>query len=77
MKVEARIPKDVRALLDDSGLSWEAVGGGSHIKLKIQGRLAGILPLHKKAIAAKGSERAKLNTITQIKRLVNELSESE
>lgn len=58
------VPKDVLAALEAKGRPWEIVEGGRHQKIKIEGRLVGVLP--KKSNNEGG--RARKNVIAQIRR---------
>jgi hypothetical protein len=61
MRIDSRVQK----ALDDCGAPWELKQGGSHYKIIVNGKLAGVLP--KKGGDAPMS-RSMLNTITQIRR---------
>lgn len=54
----------IRSALEATGLPWSLEPGGKHIKIKVNGRLVGILPRG----SARDRDRANLNTIAQIKR---------
>jgi hypothetical protein len=58
------IPKEVEQALEETGLPWEIEEGSRHRKIKVAGRLVGILP-HK----ARGQGgRGQRNVIAQIRR---------
>lgn len=65
-----KIPDEIVAALDATGLPWEVDNGSRHAKLRLCGRLVGILP---RGRASFPNPRATLNTITQIRRAVREL----
>ncbi len=59
-----KIPPEVRAALEAKGLPWAIEQGTRHHKIKIEGRLVGIMP------RGRGSDRdrAQKNIIAQIRR---------
>jgi hypothetical protein len=67
-----RVPDDLQALLDDSGLPWRIDNGKRHYKIIVDERLVGILPkgrdLHRKSHNA----RPHLNTLAQIRRIIRQ-----
>ncbi len=63
-----RLPKVIRKELEATGKPWEVEKGTNHRKIKVGGKLAGIIPL--KGFNA-GSRAAK-NIIAQIRRAGNE-----
>jgi hypothetical protein len=69
----ARLHPDLVRALNDTGLKWEAVRGAQHIKILIEGRLAGIHPLYKVKLSSMGAQRAVHNTVSQIRRLAAEI----
>ena len=72
MKIDDRI-KDA---LEATGLPWSADYGSKHIKVKVAGRLACVLPVG--ASARRGSiNRSQLNSISQIKAIARSMKESE
>lgn len=68
-----RVPKELEAELDATGLPWGLEIGKTHKKIKLSGRLVGILPHGKKQEA---DRRSLLNTISQVRRLAKELQKS-
>jgi hypothetical protein len=65
-----RMPDGVREALEETRLPWELETGGKHYKVKLAGRLVGVLPKGKYTSAHK---RSVLNTITQIRRAAKEI----
>lgn len=63
-----RLPKVVRSALEATGKPWEVVLGKKHHKIKVNGKLAGILPRGKLG----SKDRALKNIVAQIKRAGNE-----
>lgn len=68
-----RVPKEVEDELNATGLPWGVELGGKHVKIKLVGRLVGILPLNGRNIQQANSVPMK-NTIAQIRRAARELS---
>ena len=66
MKIDPR----VKAALEEAGVPYELELGGRHRKVRLAGRLAGILP---RSGVSSGSQRAALNTIAQIRRVAREV----
>ena len=67
-----RLPVGLREALDETGLPWEVETGGKHHKVKLGGKLVGILPLSRlkhKSI----DRRALLNTISQVRNAAREI----
>ena len=62
-----RLPKEVKRALDDTGLPWKVEKGTKHYKIKLAGRMVGILPLNLKARHGYTNHTIK-NTVGQIKR---------
>lgn len=60
-----KIPKPVRAALEAKGRPWVIEEGTRHQKIKIEGRLVGILP---KGRNTERDPRAQKNIIAQIRR---------
>jgi hypothetical protein len=69
MSDRKRIPALVLAELDSCGLGWSLEEGSRHLKIKVAGRLAGVLPKGSGTVDA----RAVLNTRAQVRRLVSQL----
>lgn len=65
-----KVPKELEAELDATGLPWRLEIGKSHRKIRLAGRLVGILPHGKKQEA---DRRQLLNTIAQVRRMAKEL----
>jgi len=61
-----RIPNEIRAALEQCGHPYSLERGSRHIKIKVAGVLAGILPLGGKANSS--DKRSTKNTIAQIRR---------
>lgn len=66
-----KIPPQVEAALNTTGLPWVLEQGGRHQKIKLGGRLVGILPNGKVNTSHK---RTLLNTIAQIRRVAQEIA---
>lgn len=66
MKIDPRL----EAALDATGLPWIVEDGKKHHKVKLAGKLVAVYPYGKKQDAYK---RALLNTITQVRRVAQEL----
>jgi hypothetical protein len=65
-----KLPNELREALDNTGLPWELELGGKHYKVKLAGRLVGVLPRGK----FNGShKRTLLNTVSQIRRAAQEI----
>jgi hypothetical protein len=60
----------IEAALGQTGLPWSLERGGKHHKLRVAGRLAGILP---RSGHSETDQRAVLNTVTQIRRVAREV----
>ena len=69
-----RLPDKVRIALDETGLPWAIENGTRHQKIKLKGRLVGILP-HGSGSSA--NPRTIKNSVAQIKRAAQELSQNE
>lgn len=70
MSARDHVPRTIRGLLENSGLAWEAIHGGNHVKLFLEGRLIVVLPR-----ASRGRERGGthlLNSLTQVRRAIRE-----
>ena len=59
-----KLPREMKDLLDGSGFPWSVERGGSHLKIKVETQLVGILPHGNNA--DKG--RAMQNVMAQIRR---------
>lgn len=66
-----RLPAEIRSALERSGLPWSAENGGAHIKLKLKGRLVGVIG---KGRPSEGDGRALHNTISQIRRAARQMA---
>lgn len=66
-----RPPAALRAVFDETGLPYEIELGGRHAKIKLAGRLVGILP---KGSGNEMHSRSLLNTISQVRRMARELN---
>ena len=62
-----RLHPSIRAELDKTGQPWDIERGGSHLKIKVGGRLAGILPHNGKS--EDRHPRTLKNCIAQIRRI--------
>ena len=65
-----KLPAALREALDRTGLPWGIEVGKKHNKVKLAGRLVAVYPLGK---AQDTHRRALLNTITQVRRMAQEL----
>jgi hypothetical protein len=65
------LPDRVREALEETLLPWNLEIGGKHWKIKLDGRLVGVLPKSKKMQDASG--RPIKNTIAQIRRTAKEI----
>jgi len=65
-----RLPRAITEALDDTGLPWSVENGGRHAKLKLAGRLVGILP---RTAPSESDRRPTLNIVSQIRRMVRDL----
>jgi len=65
-----KLPNEMRAELDATGIPWEIEPGKKHQKIKLGGRLVAILPHGKEQSAHK---RSLLNAVTQVRRMAREL----
>jgi len=71
-----RIPKQVVAALEETGLPYEFTMGGSHIKMRLAGQFVGIIPKGKTAKSeAHGQKRALANSTAQIRRMARQIKE--
>lgn len=64
-----RVPQAIHAALTESGLAWDIVPGGRHLKVRLVGRLVGILPRGK----SPDGLRAEKNIVAQIRRAAKQL----
>lgn len=60
-----RLPKQVQRALDDTGLPYAVEAGKRHRKIKVGGRLVGVLPMNG---CDAGNDRACKNVVAQIRR---------
>lgn len=60
-----KIPKEIEAALIATGRPWSTKMGGRHVKLILDGRMVGVLPINGGNSA---SHRGSLNVISQIRR---------
>jgi hypothetical protein len=65
-----KIPDGVREALEETRLPWGLETGGKHYKVKLAGRLVGVLPKGKHTSTYK---RSILNTIAQVRRAAKEI----
>lgn len=66
-----KLPRELRAELEATGLPWTLERGSRHLHLRVGGRLAAILPYGTGASV----DRAMRNTIAQIRRTVRQLKQ--
>lgn len=59
-----QLPKDIHQALEGTGKPWNVEKGSRHRKIKVAGRLVGILPLGKVA----NNDRKHRNVLAQIRR---------
>lgn len=64
-----RLPAQIEAALEQSGLPWSIETGSKHRKLRVAGRLAGILP---RGGHNEKDQRTVLNTVSQIRRVARD-----
>jgi hypothetical protein len=59
------LPPKIQAALDETGLPYEVENGNRHRKIRLAGRMVGIIPM-----CGNGSDsrRAELNIVSQIRR---------
>lgn len=62
MKIDSKISETLNSLT----VPWELVIGGKHIKILVNGQLAGVLP---KNGSQSNGKRSILNTMSQIRRV--------
>lgn len=60
-----KVPDRVQKALDETGLPYELENGGIHMKIRLAGRMVGILP---KGNPGGDSRRTELNIVSQIRR---------
>lgn len=60
-----KIHPQIREALESTGLLWSIERGGKHFKIRVGGRLVGILPSNMRKEA---HSKAILSTVTQIRR---------
>ena len=60
-----KVPEKVRVALEATGLPYDFEPGGHHMKIKLAGRLVGILPM---AGGTETDRRTVLNVVSQIRR---------
>ncbi len=65
-----KLPAKIEAALEETGLPWSVERGGKHHKLRVAGRLAGVLPY---GSGAETYQRTLLNTVSQIRRVAREV----
>lgn len=68
-----KLPAKVREALEETGLPWGVEAGSRHFKIKVSGRLAGILP---KGRPNSSHSRSLLNTVSQIRNVAREIKEN-
>jgi hypothetical protein len=67
-----RLPADIEALLNGSGLPWRVVMGSRHRKVFVGNRLCAIIPTGGSTRLLSMPGRAQRNTISQIRRAIRE-----
>lgn len=65
----------VERALEESGVPWTIENGGKHFKIKVGGRLVGVVPKGRRSSAALGV-RAAMNTASQIRRTAKMVRET-
>jgi hypothetical protein len=60
----AKIPDKLRSVLDETGIPWALESGAKHYKIKLAGKLVGILPHSRREPEAQDLR----NTIAQVRR---------
>lgn len=66
-----RLPPELLAELEASGMPWELVPGKKHYKLRVGGRMVGILPLSGKL---QTTNKVPLkNTLAQVRRAIRDI----
>ena len=65
-----RVMEVLRPELEASGLPWSIDNGGKHLKLRLGGRLIGVLP---KGSSHTQDPRATKNLVAQIRRAAREM----
>lgn len=65
-----RVPVELEAALNETHIPWHIEEGTKHRKVKLGGKLVAILPHGK---AQETYRRALLNTISQIRRMAQEI----
>lgn len=63
--MSVRLPKPVQDALDDLGRPYEVEQGKRHRKIKVEGRLVGIVPMRP---CDTDNDRATKNVVAQIRR---------
>ena len=63
-----KIDRQVRKALEASGLPWELIPGHGHNKLRVAGKLIGVMGVRPN----ESSQRNTKNTLAQIKRITRE-----
>lgn len=66
-----RLPSELLSELEASGIPWELEKGKKHYKLRVGGRMAGILPLNGR-IQTTNAVPLK-NTIAQVRRAIRDI----
>jgi len=69
-----RIPDNLRAELDATGLPWEITAKSRHRAVVPAGRLVGILPMNPRLSKSVG-DRSYMNLLGQIRRAAKELKQ--
>jgi len=68
-----KLPPEIVKVLDSTGLPWTAELGSRHLKLRLQGRLVGVLPKDGGRRTADTAPRAARNIAAQIRRAAREI----
>ncbi len=66
-----RLPSELLSELEASGIPWELEKGKKHYKLRVGGRMAGILPLNGRIQTANAGPLK--NTIAQVRRVIRDI----
>jgi hypothetical protein len=68
---QMKLDRRIREALEETGLPWLLEPGKGHLKLRVGGRLAGIISTSSKC---EGAQRNALNTVSQIRRVARSIA---
>jgi len=71
------VPDEVQSEIEESGLAWGVEVGSKHAKLRIEGKLAAVLPRGGKARSSEKYKRAMLNTRSNVRKLITQIKENQ